>query len=124
MPAGHVFAALRISSGAGSPSPQRLSTSQSVSAARACNKLKLHCSTTGTKKGKADKPCESVSLVSLAINDKGLILAHSAYQKNIADPRTVGTVLNRMQTNTGKRPDLLTADRGFDQPCKKQRNEK
>jgi hypothetical protein len=30
MPAGNVFAALRISSGAGSSSPQRLSSSQSI----------------------------------------------------------------------------------------------
>jgi len=74
------------------------------------------------KKGKANKPCEFGSLVSLAINHDGLILSHCEYQKNIADPKTVGTVLNRMQTNTGKRPDLLTADRGFDQSYKKQRN--
>jgi len=52
MPTGHVFAALRISGGAGSPRPHRLSSSQSVSASRACNKSKRHCSTTGTKKGK------------------------------------------------------------------------
>jgi IS5 family transposase len=74
------------------------------------------------KKGKANKPCEFGSLVSLAMNDDGLILSHCEYQHNIADPKTVGTVLNRMQANTGKRPDLLTADRGFDQSYKKQQH--
>jgi IS5 family transposase len=74
------------------------------------------------KKGKANKPCEFGSLVSLAMNDDGLILSHSEYQKNIADTRTIGTVLNGMQANTGKRPAVLTADRGFDQSYKKQRN--
>lgn len=74
------------------------------------------------KKGKASKPCEFGSLVSLAINDDGLILSHSEYQKNVADPKSVGTVLNRMQVNTGKRPEVVTADRGFDQSYKKQRH--
>ena len=74
------------------------------------------------KKGKASKPCEFGSLVSLAMNDDGLILSHSEYQKNVADTKTVGTVLNRMQANTGERPDVITADRGFDQSYKKQRN--
>jgi IS5 family transposase len=74
------------------------------------------------KKGKANKPCEFGSLVSLAMNDDGLILSHSEYQTNVADTKTVGTVLNRIQANTGKRPELVTADRGFDQSYKKQRN--
>jgi IS5 family transposase len=74
------------------------------------------------KKGKANKPCEFGSLVSLAMNDDGLILSHCEYQHNIADAKTAGTVLNRMKANTGKRPDLVTADRGFDQSYKKQQN--
>ena len=74
------------------------------------------------KKGKANKPIEFGSLVSVAMNDDGLILSHSEYQNNVADTKTVGTVLNRMRDNTGKRPELVTADRGFDQSYKKQRN--
>lgn len=72
------------------------------------------------KKGKANKPCEFGSLVSLTMNDDGVILSHREYQHNIADCKTVGTVVNRMKINTGKRPNVLTADRGFDQSYKKQ----
>ena len=72
------------------------------------------------KKGKANKPLEFGSLVSLAMNDDGLILSHASIRKISADTKTVGTVLNRMQANTGKRPELVTADRGFDQSYKKQ----
>jgi IS5 family transposase len=74
------------------------------------------------KKGKIHKPCEFGSLVSLMINDDGLVLAHQEYQQNIADSKTVGPVINRMKTNTGKRPDVLAGDRGFDQSYKKQQN--
>jgi len=72
------------------------------------------------KKGKANKPCEFGSLVSLTMNDDGIILSHAEYQQNINDSKTVGKVVNRMKANTGKRPDLLTGDRGFDQSYKKQ----
>jgi IS5 family transposase len=72
------------------------------------------------KKGKANKPCEFGSLVSLTMNDDGIILSHAEYQHNISDPKTVGKVVNGIKTNTGKRPDLLTGDRGFDQSYKKQ----
>ena len=72
------------------------------------------------KKGKVNKPCEFGSLVSLAINDEGIILSHAEYQQNISDSKTVGKVVNRMKINTGKRPDVLTGDRGFDQSYKKQ----
>ena len=71
------------------------------------------------KKGKANKPCEFGSLVSLTINDDGMILSHAEYQQNISDPKTVGKVVNRMKANTGQRPDVLAGDRGFDQPYKK-----
>jgi IS5 family transposase len=74
------------------------------------------------KKGKANKPCEFGSLVSLMINDDGLVLAHEEYQQNIADVKTVGRVINRMKTNTGKGPDVLAGDRGFNQSYKKQQN--
>jgi IS5 family transposase len=72
------------------------------------------------KKGKANKPCEFGSLVSLAVNDDGMILSHAEYQQNISDYKTVGKVVNRTKTNTGKRPDVLAADRGFDQSYNKQ----
>jgi IS5 family transposase len=72
------------------------------------------------KKGKANKPCEFGSLVSLTVNDDGMILSHAEYQQNISDSKTVGKVVNRMKTNTGKCPDVLAADRGFDQSYKKQ----
>jgi IS5 family transposase len=49
-----------------------------------------------------------------------MILSHAEYQQNISDSKTVGKVVNRMKTNTGKRPDVLAADRGFDQSYKKQ----
>lgn len=74
------------------------------------------------KKGKASKPCEFGSLVSLMINDDGLVVAHEEYQQNVADVKTVGRVINRMKTNTGKGPDELAGDRGFDQSYKKQQN--
>ena len=72
------------------------------------------------KKGKANKPCEFGSLVSLTVNDDGMILSHAEYQQNISDSKTVGKVVNRIKANTGKRPDVLTGDRGFDQSYKKQ----
>jgi IS5 family transposase len=72
------------------------------------------------KKGKANKPCEFGSLVSLSINDDGIVLSHAEYQHNIADSKTVGKVVNGIKANTGERPELLTADRGFDQSYKKQ----
>ena len=56
------------------------------------------------------------------INDDGLVLGHEEYQQNVADVKTVGRVINRMKTNTGKRPDELAGDRGFDQSYKKQQN--
>ena len=74
------------------------------------------------KKGKVHKPCEFGSIVSLTMNDDGLILSHAEYQQNISDSKTVGKVVNRIKTNTGKRPDVLAGDRGFDQSYKKQQN--
>ena len=74
------------------------------------------------KKGKANRPCEFGSLVSLTTNDDGIVLAHAEYQHNIADSKTVGKVVNGIKANTGKCPELLTADRGFDQSYKKQQH--
>jgi len=72
------------------------------------------------KKGKANKPCEFGSLVSLTTNDDGIILSHAEYQQNISDAKTVGKVVNHMKANTGQRPDVLAGDRGFDQSYTKQ----
>ena len=74
------------------------------------------------KKGKANKPCEFGSIVSLSVNDDGIVLPHAAYQHNIADSKTVGKVVNGIKANTGERPETLAADRGFDQSYKKQEN--
>ena len=64
------------------------------------------------KRGKANKPCEFGRLVSLTINDDGMILSHAEYQQNISDSKTVGKVVNRMKINTGQCPDVLTGNRG------------
>ena len=72
------------------------------------------------KKGKVHRECEFGSLVSLMTNDDGVVLSHAEYHTNIADSKTTGKVVNRMKANTGKRPDTLGGDRGFDQSYKKQ----
>lgn len=74
------------------------------------------------KKGKSFPSCEFGSLVSLAKNDDGLILSHQEYQRNMADVKTMGEVLNGIKRNIGHSPDEVTADRGFDQSVKKQEN--
>ena len=75
---------------------------------------------TVVKKGKAHKECEFGGIVSLSMNDDCVVLSHAEYQTNIADSKTTGKVVNRMKANTGKCPDTLGADRGFDQSYKKQ----
>ncbi len=72
------------------------------------------------KKGKANKPCEFGSLVSLSVNDDGMILSHAEYQQNISDSKTVSKVVNGIKANTGECPEVVAADRGFDQSYKKQ----
>ena len=74
------------------------------------------------KKGKSFPACEFGSLVSLAKNDDGLILSHREYQRNMADVKTLGQVLHGINLNTGRCPEEVTADRGFDQSLKKQEN--
>jgi len=74
------------------------------------------------KKGKANKPCEFGAVVSLSVNDDGIVLSHAEYQQNIADSKTVGKVVNGIKVNTGERPETLAADRGFDQSYKKQQS--
>jgi hypothetical protein len=72
------------------------------------------------KKCKAHKEYEFGSLIGLSMNDDGVILSHAEYQSNMADVKTTGRVINRMKANTGKSPDILGADRGFDQSYTKQ----
>jgi IS5 family transposase len=72
------------------------------------------------KKGKSHPACEFGAVVSLSLNDDGLILSHGEYQQNTSDPKTVGQLINGIKKNTGKRPSSVGADRGFDQSLQKQ----
>jgi transposase, IS5 family len=72
------------------------------------------------RKGKIHIENEFGSLVSLAVNEEGLILSHEEYQENLHDLKTLSHVICGMQANTGKRPDVIGADRGFSQALKKQ----
>ena len=72
------------------------------------------------KKGKAHPSCEFGSIVSLAINEDGLILSHKEYQENVADVKTLAPLLQRVERTTGERPQEAAADRGFDQSLEKQ----
>jgi len=72
------------------------------------------------KKGKTHPSCEFGSIVSLAINEDGLILSHKEYQENVADVKTLAPVLQTVERTTGERPQEAAADRGFDQPHEKQ----
>jgi IS5 family transposase len=72
------------------------------------------------KKGKSHPDCEFGSVVSLAMNEDGLIVAHEEYQRNIADVKTLNPLLQGMQTNTGKSPLEISADRGFSRSFRKE----
>jgi IS5 family transposase len=72
------------------------------------------------KKGKSHPACEFGSVVSLSLNDDGLILSHGEYQQNVSDPATMGRLINGIKKNTGKHPLIVGADRGFDQSPQKQ----
>ncbi len=74
------------------------------------------------KKGKSHPVCEFGSIVALSKNDDGLILSHEEYQHNVADVHTLGRMITGIRRNTGKHPQDVTADRGFDQSLKKQEN--
>lgn len=74
------------------------------------------------KKGKSHPDCEFGAVVALAKNDDGLILSHVEYQHNIADVKTLDTVITGIKKNTGKNPREVAGDRGFDQSLKKQEN--
>jgi len=72
------------------------------------------------KKGKSHPSCEFGSVVSLSMNEDGLILSHAEYQHNISDTGTMGRVINGIKENTAQRPLCVGADRGFNQSPQKQ----
>ena len=74
------------------------------------------------KKGKSHPPCEFGALVSLAMNDDGLILSHKEYQRNVSDVKTVGSVVTGIKENVGQTPREVAGDRGFDSAPDKQEN--
>ncbi len=72
------------------------------------------------RKGKSHPDCEFGSVVSLALNEDGLILAHQEYQRNVADVKTLDPLLRAVQVNTGVIPQEISADRGFSRPWSKE----
>lgn len=65
------------------------------------------------RKGKSHPDCEFGSIVSLAINEDGLILGHQEYQRPVADVKTLDPLLRDVKANTGVMPQEISADRGF-----------
>jgi transposase, IS5 family len=72
------------------------------------------------RKGKSHPDCEFGSVVSLAINEDGLILGHQEYQRNVADLKTLNPLLQAVQANTGVMPQEISADRGFSRSLRKE----
>lgn len=72
------------------------------------------------KKGKSHPECEFGSVVAMAINEDGVVLAHEEYQKNLTDVKTLNPLLRGVQTNTGNIPLEVSADRGFSRPFAKE----
>ncbi len=72
------------------------------------------------RKGKSHPDCEFGSVVSLALNEEGLILGHQEYQTNVADVKTLAPLLAAVQANTGVIPQEISADRGFSRPWVKE----
>jgi IS5 family transposase len=73
------------------------------------------------RKGKSHPDCEFGSIVSLALNEDGLILGHQEYQRNVADVKTLDPLLRAVQINTGVIPQEISADRGFSRSLSKER---
>ena len=73
------------------------------------------------RKGKSHPDCEFGSVVSLALNQEGLILGHQEYQTNVADVKTLDPLLAAVQANTGVIPQEISADRGFCRPWLKEK---
>ena len=65
------------------------------------------------RKGKSHPDCEFGSVVSLGINEDGIILGHQEYQSNVADVKTLDPLLKVVEANTGVIPPEVSADRGF-----------
>ena len=72
------------------------------------------------RKGKSHPDCEFGSVVSLALNEDGLVLGHQEYQRNVADAKTLDPLLRVVQINTGVIPQEISADRGFSRPWSKE----
>ena len=72
------------------------------------------------RKGKSHPDCEFGSVVSLALNEDGLVLGHQEYQRNVADVKTLDPLLTAVQINTGVIPQEISADRGFSRPGSKE----
>ena len=72
------------------------------------------------KKGKSHPECEFGSVVALAINEDGMILAHDEYQRNVVDGKTLDPLLKGVQGNTGEFPQEVSADRGFSRAFSKE----
>jgi len=72
------------------------------------------------KKGKSHPECEFGSVVAVAINEDGLVVAHEEYQKNVSEVKTLSPLLRRVQSNTGNLPLEVCADRGFSRPFAKE----
>ncbi len=72
------------------------------------------------KKGKSHPECEFGSVVAMAINEDGLVVAHEEYQKNVSEVKTLNPLFRRVQRNTGNIPVEVCADRGFSRPWAKE----
>ena len=76
------------------------------------------------KKGKIHPACEFGSLVSLAVNEDGLILSHGEYQRNVADVKTLGPLMQDIRNTMETTPREVAADRGFSQSLRKQERQR
>jgi IS5 family transposase len=70
-------------------------------------------------KGKAHKKYEFGNKVALIVGaQSGVITAAESFEENIYDGRTLPAVLDQAEANTGVRPSVALADRGFRGPRK------
>ena len=68
-------------------------------------------------KGKAHKKYEFGNKVALIVGaQSGVILAAESFVENLYDGRTLPAVLDQAEANTGVRPSVVLADRGFRGP--------
>lgn len=64
-------------------------------------------------KNKAGKPHEYGIKVSLAVDERGMVVTHAEYPDNRHDSTTLQDALDGWETATGTLPKKLTADRGY-----------